>query len=68
MADVLEFRRKVRAQAPAGMRYVLVCVDGDDGSLSHSEDLDGYQVLGILEWGKMLKLAECEEERACLKD
>ena len=62
MNKVLQFRDKIKKAAPPNMKYVLVVVDadGDDGFIEHSPELDGYQVLGVLEWGKTLKLKETE--------
>ena len=62
--NVIEFRKKMKEQAPAEIRYVTVGIftDGSDGFIEYSENLNGYEVLGILEWGKSLKLADTEGE------
>ena len=65
MTNILEFKKKVKQAAPKDSRYVLICVDtdGEDGSIEHSPNLNGYEVLGIMEWAKSLKLAECAIEQ-----
>lgn len=61
MADVLEFKKRLKETAPPEMRYVTIAVftDGSNGFIEYSPELNGYEVLGVIEWGKSIKLAEC---------
>ncbi len=61
--DLSDFRRKVKESAPKDIRYVLISVDtdGEDGSVEHSRGLNEYEILGIMEWAKMLILATCKQ-------
>lgn len=60
--NILEFKRKIKESAPVGEKFVTIVIDGDDTYLEHSDGLDGYQVLGILEFAKSIKLFECQTD------
>ena len=62
MSDkILEFKKAIKKAAPGDWPYVLVCVDpdGHNGFVEHGGgQMNGYQMLGILEWGKSLILED----------
>lgn len=60
--NVVEFKKRMKEAAPPTIRYVTIGIftDGSDGFIEHSPELNGYEVLGILEWGKSLKMVETE--------
>lgn len=60
--NVIEFRKKVKDQAPVGTLFVMITIndDGSDAYLEYTASLNGYEVLGILAYAQSLKLAETE--------
>ena len=60
--NVIEFKRKIKEAAPVGIKFVMIVVnvDGSDACLEYSDEMNGYEVLGVLEYAKSLKLAETE--------
>ncbi len=60
--NVLTFKQRMKDVTPENSRYVIIMCreDGENALLEHSENLNGYEVLGMLEYAKMLKLQECD--------
>jgi hypothetical protein len=61
---ILDFKKRMKEVTPENSNFVIIMCrqDGENAVLEHSENLNGYEVLGMLEYAKMLKLAECDAE------